>query len=76
VKTPCHRLRSIHSVRTPFLVSAPPPAIMDSFFCWTATALAAYLVGCDLFENGTLTGNGTGVASQDPSARYHIPSIN
>jgi len=41
--------------------------IMDPFFGWTATALTAYLAGCDVFGNNTPTCNVTDVASQGRS---------
>jgi hypothetical protein len=37
---------------------------MDSFFGWTATAVAAYLTGCDLFEAALPTNDGTHVPAQ------------
>ena len=41
--------------------------IMDLFFGWTATALTAYLAGCDVFGNNTPTSNVTDVSSQGGS---------
>lgn len=41
--------------------------IMDPFFGWTATALAAYLAGCDVFGNNIPVSNVKDVSSQGGS---------
>ena len=38
---------------------------MDLFFGWTATALATYLAGCELFKSDIPTGDGTDVSNRD-----------
>ena len=40
---------------------------MDPFFGWTATALAAYLAGCDVFGNNIPVSNVKDVSSQGGS---------
>ena len=47
--------------------------VMDLFFGWTATALATYLAGYDLFENGTPTNDVTNVSSQGVSVSWLVP---
>jgi len=41
--------------------------IMDSFFGWTATALTAYLAGCDALEDDIPASNGTESSSHGGS---------
>jgi len=48
---------------------------MDPLFGWTATALAAYLTGCDLIETATTTNDGLEVPSPGVSVRALPPLV-